>query len=290
MIKIVNIDCLIGLKDLETGSVDLVITSPPYKNIGIVNYGDSVELKTRDYIDWFLEIMVEVKRVLKDSGSFILNINDFTKNGYKDIYVYEMIYKSKDILKLYDTYFWCKKNVMPNGSAKRFRNSTEFIFHFCKDKDSMKFYMDRVLQEPKSATIDRYEYPHSHTGLIIDGERKSKEKVKVKVRHTYKMVEGERVEVYKIKEVPYLVRPTNVFSFPTGSKDRTNEIKHPAPFHKELPLFFIKALTDEGDLVIDPFSGIGTTGLACKEMNRDYIGFELNEKYVEYSIKRMNKI
>ena len=272
MNKIIHTDCLLGLKDLQTESVDLVITSPPYKNIGIVNYGDSVELKTGDYIDWFLEIMVEVKRVLKDSGSFILNINDFTKNGYKDIYVYELIYKSKDILKLYDTYFWCKKNIMPNGSNKRFRNATEFIFHFCKDKDSIKFYMDRVLQEPKNISSEK------------------KEKVVVKARHTYKMVEGERVEVYKTKEVPYLVRPTNVFSFSTASKDRTNEINHPAPFHKELPLFFIKALTDEGDLVVDPFSGIGTTGLACKEMNRDYIGFELNEKYVEYSIKRINKI
>ena len=272
MIRVEHTDCLLGLKDLETGSVDLVITSPPYKNIGIVSYGKDIEVKTQDYIDWFLEIMIEVKRVLKDSGSFILNINDFTKNGYKDIYVYELIYKSKDILKLYDTYFWCKKNIIPNGQRKRFRNSTEFIFHFCKDKDSMKFYMDRVLQEPKNISLEK------------------KEKVVVKARHTYKMIEGERVEVYKTKEVPYLVRPTNVFSFPTGSKDRTNEIKHPAPFHKELPLFFIKTLTDEADLVVDPFSGIGTTGLACKEMNRNYIGFELNEKYVGYSQKRMNKL
>jgi DNA modification methylase len=276
MNKIVNIDCLIGLKELETGSVDLVITSPPYKDISGVNYGKNVELKKVDFVDWFLDIMIEVKRVLKDSGSFILNINDFVKDGYKDLYVYELIYKSKDILKLYDTYIWNKKNPIPNGSPKRFRNSTEFIFHFCKNNKQMKFYMDRVLQEPKSATKS--------------DDVEKKEKTFVLHRQNSVMVDGKRVSGYKIKEVPYLVRPTNVFQFSTCSGNRDNLIKHPAPYHKELPLFFIKALTDEGDLVVDPFSGIGTTGLACKELGRNYIGFELNKNYADFSNQRINEI
>jgi len=66
-----------------------------------------------------------------------------------------------------------------------------------------------------------------------------------------------------------------------------NAIKHPAPYHKELPSYYITFLTDEGDVVLDPFSGIGTTGVSCMELNRDYIGFELNPLYAEFSIKRL---
>lgn len=66
-------------------------------------------------------------------------------------------------------------------------------------------------------------------------------------------------------------------------------IKQPAPFHVELPSYFINILTDENDLVMDIFAGIGTTGLPCKDMNRNFIGYELNEKYCEFGNKRINE-
>ena len=89
------------------------------------------------------------------------------------------------------------------------------------------------------------------------------------------------------REVPELVRPDNVFRFPTAGQARDNVIRHPAPYHKELPSYFINLLTDEGDTILDVFSGIGTTGVSCKDLNRDYIGMELNEKYAEFSKKRI---
>ena len=288
MIDIRLIDALEGLKTLESNSVDLVLTSPPYADISLLNYGSVEKINSKNYIDWFLTIMKEINRVLKPSGSFILNINDFCKGGYKDKYIYHLISKSDESgLKLYDTYFWVKKAVMPNGSPKRFRNTTEFIFHFNKDYKQMKFYMDRVLQEPTETTKNRYNYSVAYPDSVVDGERTYRPKTRV--IHALKFEDGKRVEVYVEKEVSYMVRPTNVFNFKTGSGSRENEIKHPAPFHEELPLFFIKVLTDENDLVVDPFSGIGTTGVSCVKTGRDYIDFDLNENYIEYSKKRINK-
>lgn len=289
MIDIRLIDALEGLKSLEDSSVDLVITSPPYADISFLNYGNVESVKSSNYVDWFLDIMKEINRVIKPTGSFILNINDFTKKGYRDPYIYKLIARSEESnLKLYDTYFWVKNSVIPNGGPKRFRNITEFIFHFVKDRKDLKFHMDRVLQEPSEATKKRYTYEIAYPDGCLDGERTMKPKIKIHQDRYF--IDGKRVLSPKIeKSVSYLVRPNNVLKFNTGSASRDNEIKHPAPFNEELPKFFIKLLTDEGDLVVDPFSGIATTGVSCVKSNRNYIGFDLNEKYVEYSKKRIKK-
>jgi len=263
-------DCFELIKELPDNSVDLVITSPPYADI--VNYGKNISIKKpNEYCDWLLPLFNEIHRVLKPSGSFILNINDNCSNGLRNPFIYELIYRSQKEtnLKFYDTYIWHKMNGIPNGGTKRFRNTTEFIFHFVKNQKELKFYMDRVLQEPAEATSNRRKYPWhiKDHGKIIDGKR------------------GEKVE-YNAERLPEKVRPDNVFRFPTAGLARDNTIRHPAPYHKELPTYFINLLTDKGDIVLDVFSGIGTTGLGCE--NRHYIGFELNEKYAEFSKKRLN--
>lgn len=270
MIQILTGDSFELIKDLPDNSVDLVITSPPYADI--VSYGKNVSIKkSNDYVDWLLPLFNEIHRVLKPTGSFILNINDNTKGGYRNTFIYELIYRnSKETpLKLYDTYIWHKTNGIPNGSKKRFRNNTEFIFHFCKDTKLMKFYMDRVLEEPKN---------------------KDKHKSKVKIRRTNKQVDSDGLSCDNFVDriVPDKVRPDNVFRFSTAGASRDNDIRHPAPFHRELPEYFINLLTDENDVVLDVFSGIGTTGLPCRDLDRNYIGFELNSTYADFSIKRLN--
>jgi site-specific DNA-methyltransferase (adenine-specific) len=279
-------DCFELIKDLPDNSVDLVITSPPYADI--VNYGKNISIKKpQDYCDWILPLFNEIHRVLKPSGSFILNINDNCSNGLRNPFIYELIYRSQKEtnLKFYDTYIWHKMNGIPNGSKKRFRNNTEFIFHFVKNQKELKFYMDRVLREPAESYVERLKSPINNDTEIIDGVRKRKKVVwirrtKMKVDET-----GSKDPDLVQRIVPDLVRPDNVFRFPTAGQARDNTIRHPAPYHKELPTYFINLLTDEGDTILDVFSGIGTTGLGCN--NRNYIGFELNEKYAEFSKKRL---
>lgn len=264
---ILNGDAFELIKQQPDNSVDLVLTSPPYADI--VNYGKNISIqKPKEYVDWLLPLFTEIYRVLKPSGSFILNINDNCHNGYRNTFVYELIYRSQKEtpLKFYDTYIWHKMNGIPNGGKKRFRNTTEFIFHFVKDKKHLKFNMERVLQPPAESYTKRLKTPVNDFGKVVDGIRVRKEK---KVRN-----EGD-------------VRPDNVFRFPTAGLARDNHIKHPAPFYKDLPAYFIKFLTDVGDVVLDVFAGIGTTGLPCIETNRKFIGYELNENYAEFAHKRL---
>ena len=265
--KVLIGDCFELIKTLPDNSIDLVITSPPY--VDIISYGKDVSVKKpTEYVDWILPLFKEIHRVLKPTGSFILNINDKCVNKLRSTFIYEMIYRnSKETpLKLYDKYTWHKRNGVPNGSNKRFRNNTEFLFHFVKDQNQLKFYMDRVLEEP------------------VDGSKKIQ-----KVRYQKNITEGKQDHIYTYRELPDKIRPDDVFRFPTASASRDNEIRHPAPYHKDLPLYFITLLTDEGDVVLDVFNGIGTTCLAAKELNRDYLGFELNPKYAEFSKMKLNE-
>jgi site-specific DNA-methyltransferase (adenine-specific) len=287
MHKVVLGDCFELIKKAKDNSVDLVITSPPYSDI--ISYGKNVSIKKPDdYVDWILPLFKEIHRVLKPTGSFIFNINDKVEDGYRSTFVYDLISRNsrETDLKLYDSYTWWKKNGLPNGSKKRFRNSTEFIFHFCKDAKQMKFYMDRVMEEPKNSSIDRYNYDIN----VYEAKDETREKkgTRKKVIYPQRITDdnGSKYD-YVYREAPEKVRPENVFRFLTAGSSRDNTIRHPAPFHKELPLYFINLLTDEGDIVLDPFSGIATTGVACKELNRNYIGFELNEKYHTFSEERL---
>jgi len=268
---IIQGDCFDLIKLQPDNSVDLVITSPPYADI--VNYGKNISIKKpQEYCDWLLPLFNEIQRVLKPSGSFILNINDNCKNGLRNPFIYELIYRSQKETKLrfYDTYIWHKKNGIPNGSNKRFRNTTEFIFHFVKNQKELKFYMDRIMEEPSQSTKDRAKNSWSITN---HGETKEGKRINKKYLSDYK---------------PTSIRPDNVFRFYTAGYARDNHIKHPAPYHKQLPEYFIKFLTDENDVVLDPFAGIGTTGLPCKDINREFIGYELNPKYVDFGNKRIN--
>ena len=263
-------DCFELIKELPDNSIDLIITSPPYADI--VNYGKNISIqKPQDYCDWLLPIFSQIQRVLKPSGSFILNINDTCKAGLRNPFIYELIYRSQKEtkLKFYDTYIWHKRNGIPNGSPKRFRNTTEFIFHFVKDQKNLKFNMDRALVEPTESYVNRVKTPTNDFGKVIDGVRVRKEK--------------------KLREVEGKVRPDNVVRFSTAGAARDNSIKHPAPFHKDLPKYYINLLTDDGDTILDIFGGIMTTGLACNEIgNRNFIGFELNETYAEFGKKRIS--
>lgn len=282
-------DCFELIKGQPDNSVDLIITSPPYADI--VNYGKNISIKKpNEYVDWIIPLFREIYRVLKPSGSFILNINDNCSGGYRNPFIYELIYRSQKEteLKFYDTYIWHKRNGIPNGGKKRFRNTTEFIFHFVKDQKNLKFYMDRVLQDGSDSYNERKKYAwviKTH-GDIIDGQRIKNKTINYLTGSTNKTKDGYELPQTK-RVLPDKVRPDNVVRFPTAGLARDNTIRHPAPFYKDLPLYYINLLTDEGDLVLDVFAGIGTTGLACKELNRQFVGYELNPKYVDFGNKRI---
>ena len=244
--KITLGDCFNILKQIENSTVDLALTSPPYANLR--NYGCDIPVfHPDDYVDWILPLFDQIYRVLKPTGSFILNINDRVVKRKRHPYVYDLISRAtrETSLRLYDVYFWFKKTAMPNGNQRRLNNVTEYLIHFCKDEKLVKWNMDAVREPYDENTINRCQYPVGSFNLEVDKKGLPKDR-------KWKIVQlNQKGKV-----------PSNVFRFPTAAAVRGKN--HPAVFHLDLPSWFIKALTDEGDLVLDPFVGSGTTCLAAK--------------------------
>jgi DNA modification methylase len=228
-----------------------------------------------NYCDWILPLMKESHRVLKPSGSFILNINDKLHKKQRSIYVLDLVVRTvrETNLQLYDRYIWSKKTGLPTGGDKRLNDRIEYIFHFVKDVDKFKCFPDRIRQ-PYKGSPSRYNRPRSLKKIVDENGLATFNK---------KLLAAN----------PLGTIPGNVFDFHTGSALRTTKkygTLHPAPFHPVMPTFFIKWLTDTNDLVLDPFLGSATTAIVAKQMNRNWIGFELNENYKTLIDARLNDV
>ena len=267
--RIIEGNCFDSIKELPDNFIDLVVTSPPYADIK--SYGKKVNVLHPDnYVDWILPLHREIQRVLKPSGSYILNINDKIIKKQRHPYCFDLVTRTirETELKFYDRYFWYKTGgYLPNCGKVRLNNLTEYLFHFVKDVNLRKIDIDNVREPYADSTGKKYNV--SHYGADDKGKRITLSKAKSK-----------RNPLGKI--------PSNVFNFPTSAIIKDN--KHPAPFHPDLPKWFIKALTDEGDLVLDVFMGSGSTAIAAIEMKRNWLGFELNSEYIKLAYERISKI
>ena len=130
------------LKDFPNGSVNLIVTSPPYADQRKNTYGG---IQPEDYVDWFLPISEQLKRVLKDDGSFILNIKEKVVDGERHTYVLELIMALKrQGWRWTEEYMWHKRNSTPGKWPNRFRDSWERCLHFTKSK-TFAMYQDAVM-------------------------------------------------------------------------------------------------------------------------------------------------
>ena len=253
-------DCIKLARYLPDNSIDVVITSPPYANK--VSYGNNVDIVSpENYVEWILPLFHEAKRFLKETGSFILNINDKATNGTRSIYVFELVVRivKETGLQLFDRYVWCKKSSLPTPGDKRLNDRIEYIFHFVKNPKKFKCYTDRIRMPYKEISLRRFKNKtHGNDIINLDG--------------TTQLSQRGRSEPH-----PKGTKHTTVFEFNTGSALRGN--KHPAPFHPDLPEFFVIWLTNKGNIILDPFMGSGTVAKVAKEMGRNYLGFEINPSY-----------
>jgi len=269
--KIYYGDAMELIKTVPDNFLNLVVTSPPYADVK--NYGKNVNtLSPRNYNNWFLPLAKEIGRSLKDDGSFILNINDKVIGGFRDLYVFELVLKicNETDLKLYERYIWYKKNALPT-SGNRLNDWMEYIFHFTKNP-KIKTRVDNVREPYAESTLKRYKSPVAfHEDVDENG---------LTTTSSGKMV----------KSNPLGKKPSTVFRFNNaGVLKGETAGKHPAPFHPDLPEFFIKFLTDPDDIVLDPFMGSGTVTEVCHKYGRKWIGFELNESYGDLIDIRLKK-
>ncbi len=266
-------------------SIDFIITSPPYADKRKEAYKGICPNK---YVEWFLPISFQLKRVLKDNGSFILNIKEHPENGERQTYVIELILELKKQGWLWvEEYCWFKKNSFPGKWPNRFRDSWERCLHFSKQK-KIKMYQDEVKVPIGDWSKKRFK-SMSENDFIRHASNNNK--------HLGRKVANwlDRKEVYPhnviVFENEHYNSPTNLLYFAT---ECTNRKKHSAVFPIELPFWFIRLFSQKNDIILDPFIGSGTTALACILLDRKFIGIEIMKKYTkeinENIIKLKNKI
>jgi DNA modification methylase len=255
-------------KTIPDDFLDLVVTSPPYADT--LTYGKEIPIFRPDnYADWILPLFNETYRGMKDSGSFILNINDKIIGSERSIYVYDLVCRvvRETGFSLHDRYIWHKKSCMPSSGVRRLNDRVEYIFHFVKTKNKFKANTDDIREPYSEISLKRFKNTmHGHDTISADGSTK---------HGSSKLA----------KPHPKGTKPTTVFRFDLSNSIRG--LKHPAPFHPQIPEKFITWLTDVGDVVLDPFMGSGTTAIVAHDLDREYIGFELNELYKKDAEERI---
>ncbi len=248
-------DCKDVLKTLPENSVDLIFTSPPYADQRKSTYGG---IQPHKYVEWFLPISEELLRVLKPTGTFVLNIKEKVVEGERSTYVMELILEMRKQGWLWtEEFIWHKKNCYPGKWPNRFRDAWERLLQFNKDK-KFNMYQEEVM-------VPMGDWAKSRLKNLSNTD---------KVRDESKVGSGfgKNISNWLDRDKAF---PTNVLHLATECSNKS----HSAAFPEGLPAWFIKLFTQPGDTVLDPFMGSGTANLAAQRMLRNSIGIELLPEY-----------
>ena len=291
-------DVLDQMKDLPDRSIQCVVTSPPYW--GLRDYGNDGQLgleeTPEEYVENMVDVFREIKRVLKDDGTVWLNLGDsyngsggaggdYNKGGLKEGQPkygrkFTNNLKPKDLVGipwrvafalqadgwyLRQDIIWHKPNPMPESVRDRCTKSHEYIFLLSK---SAKYFYNHISIQEKANydgrkdTIMKGSEKYKNSGHILAARghiRWHENEDGIKIRN--------KRSVWSINTKPY-------------------KEAHFAVFPPKLPELCIKAGSKEGDIVLDPFFGSGTTGWVAQRLGRKWIGIELNPEYIKIAEKR----
>lgn len=272
------------LAALPDDSVNLVFTSPPYALHFKKEYGN---VSKADYVDWFLPFAREIRRVLTDDGSFVMNIGGSWNPGQptRSLYHYKLMLALVEELgfHLAQECYWYNPAKMPVPAEwvtvrrVRVKDSVEHVWWL--SKTPFPKADNRKVLRPYSA----------------DMLRLAKRGVRATVRPSGHAINSSFDKIDSGGSIPsnvfednsaseMLVAGNNAANDPYTRRCKESGIKiHPARFPAALPEFFVKLLTDEGDLVVDPFAGSNTAGAVAERLGRSWIAMELLEEYLEAS-------
>ena len=308
------------LKQLPDNSVDLVVTSPPYymqRNYNGTGIGTGQEKTVDAYIDSLLEVFAEVVRVVKPSGNIVYNIGDKYLNGSLLLVPYRFAIKATNDygVRLVNEITWVKRNPTPRQFSRRLVSSTEPFFHFTK---GVEYYYDpdKFLDEADERKIRR---PSNRLGakyriLIEDSDLPAE--LKKKANKSLDKVINE-VKEGKIKGFRMKIRGIHAEAFGGQQGGRKSQIdrdgftiikthgkkmkkdvivastesipgsKHSAIFPLSIIKEIVRLLSPKGGVILDPYSGSGTTAIAAIEEGCRYIGIDIDSTYCKLSRKRI---
>lgn len=252
--KIYNKDCVVGLKEVDSNSVDLVVTSPPYDDMR--QYNGAISNWNEDA---FKNTAKELYKVMKVGGVVVWVVGDKTKNGSETGTSFrQALYFMECGFLLNDTMIFAKKNPMPEVRQPRYAQEFEYMFVFSKGK-------------PK--TFNPIMVPTKCGGQVYNS--------------TCKNIDGESGRTKKNFVINSEKVHGNIFEIAVARNQ--GEKKHPAVFPEELADIHVKTWSNEGDLVLDPFMGSGTTAVSAIKNKRNYIGFDVNGEYCEMARDRIEQ-
>jgi len=261
--RIIHGDSREALKEFQS-QADLIMTSPPYADARKGLY-DSIN--PDDYAEWFEQFHSVFWQALKPHGSLVINIKDKIVNKVRHRYVWQTIQSLNTLgWQSIDDYVWHKKTSMPGRWPSRLRDGWEYIFHLSKTKNPY-FNQEEVMIPISPATK-----------IKVDNMKDDY------VCETSKTGSGFMRDLRAWKDKKF-VAPTNVLHLSPETKNQ----KHPAVFPVGLPIFFIKLLSKSNDLVIDPFAGSGSTGVAALRTGRNCILIDNKYEYCLIAKERLEK-
>lgn len=259
-------DCLDVLKGFDASSVDLIVTSPPYADQRLSTYGG---IHPDRYVEWFLPRAEQFFRVLKPTGSFILNIKEKAINGERHTYVLELIIALRKQGWLWtEEYVWHKRNCFPGKWPNRFRDAWERCLHFTKQR---KFTMN---QEEVMTPMGDW----AQTRLKTLGKNDV-----VRYESQVGNAFAKNIANWEGRTMAY---PSNVLHMATECGNK----RHSAAFPSTLPNWFIKLFSNPGDVVLDPFVGSGTTLVSALELGRIGVGIDLSAEFIELCRQQMHPV
>lgn len=306
------------IRQLPDHSVQLVITSPPYFQQRDYGAGIGNEACLEEYLDSLLSLFHECVRVVKDDGSLVFNLGDKYEDSSLLLVPYRFAIGATEtgLVRLVNDVTWVKKNPTPRQFTRRLVSSTEPFFHFVKTEDYFynpdAFMVDET--PPKKLQSQGRSVGQKYFKLIDQSDLSADEKhnARLALEKAIQEVRGGEIAGLRMK-----IRGIHAEAF--GGQDggrkiqiekngftlirlRGNKlkrdviehsvesikgIKHPAIYPVKIVEEFLYLLTRPGDIVLDPFIGSGTTAVACKELGRHFIGYDINPEYCQYAQNRV---
>lgn len=255
--RIYNHNCLQTMELMEDNSVDLILTSPPYDNLRTYT-GEAIWT-----FNTFKLVATEMYRVMKEGGIAVWVVGDATLKGTETCTSFHQAIYFKTIgFNLHDTMIYQKDNPVPTGGNNRYYQSFEYMFVLSKGTPKT---FNPIMKKRRNKHNDKRKYRIKATGRQSDG-----------------------TQVKKLYEYKETVKLTNVWTYPVGGGVSVeNGVNHPATFPIKLAEDQILSWTNEGDLVYDPFIGSGTTAIAARVNNRNFLGSEVSKEYVDVANERI---
>lgn len=248
-IKLYCGNCEEVMREIPNDSIDLVVTSPPYDNMRTC-YNSSFN---------FTEIATQLYRIVKPGGVVVWVVSDATVDGSESGTSFKQALGFKEIgFNLHDTMIWKKPTFTDTGSLQiRYGNAFEYMFILSKGK-------------PKAFNPIK-DRKNIYANIAVHGTRRTKDG---KMVNGSGNIMGEYGQRFNVWEIPAVV-------------SCTEKTSHPAQFPVKLAQDHIISWSNEGDTVLDPFMGSGTTGVACKNTCRNFVGIEIEKEYFDMAKKRI---